>query len=55
MPTWPLDRDPYVLETSAPGIFAAGDVRSRSMTPVSSGVGDGPVADSLIHRYLAAP
>jgi thioredoxin reductase (NADPH) len=54
-PSWPLDRDPYVLETSVPGIFVAGDVRSRSIKRVASAVGEGSMAVSLIHEYLAEP
>ena len=50
---WPLDRDPYLLETSVPGIFAAGDVRSDSVKRVASGVGEGSVAISFVHQYLA--
>ena len=50
---WPLKRDPYPLETSVPGIFVAGDVRSRSIKRVASAVGEGSMAVSLIHEYLA--
>ncbi|HKI57177.1 MAG TPA: FAD-dependent oxidoreductase [Trueperaceae bacterium] len=50
---WPLERDPYLFETSVPGIFAAGDVRSGSVKRVASGVGEGSVSVSSIHRYLA--
>lgn len=49
---WPLKRAPYLLETSIPGIFAAGDVRSSSVKRVSSAVGEGAVAVQLIHQYL---
>jgi thioredoxin reductase (NADPH) len=52
---WPLRRDPYVLETTVPGVFVAGDVRSRSIKRVASAVGEGSMAVSLIHEYLAAP
>ena len=52
---WPLQRDPYVLETSVPGVFVAGDVRSRSIKRVASAVGEGSMAVSLIHEYLASP
>ena len=52
---FPLKRDPYVLETSVPGVFVAGDVRSRSIKRVASAVGEGSMAVSLIHEYLAAP
>jgi thioredoxin reductase (NADPH) len=50
---WQLKRDPYVLETSVPGVFVAGDVRSRSIKRVASAVGEGSMAVSLIHEYLA--
>jgi thioredoxin reductase (NADPH) len=50
---WPLKRDPYVLETSVPGVFVAGDVRARSIKRVASAVGEGSMAVSLIHQYLA--
>ncbi|WP_141576228.1 FAD-dependent oxidoreductase [Actinomadura sp. WMMA1423] len=49
---WPLTRQPYHLETSVPGVFAAGDVRSESMKRVASAVGDGAMAVALVHRYL---
>jgi thioredoxin reductase (NADPH) len=51
---WPLARDPHVLETSVPGVFVAGDVRARSIKRVASAVGEGSMAVSLIHEYLAA-
>ena len=51
---WPLRRDPYVLETSVPGVFVAGDVRARSIKRVASAVGEGSMAVSLIHEYLAS-
>jgi thioredoxin reductase (NADPH) len=50
---WPLRRDPYVLEASVPGVFVAGDVRARSIKRVASAVGEGSMAVSLIHEYLA--
>ncbi len=50
--TWPLKRDPFLLETSVPGIFVAGDVRARSIKRVASAVGEGSMAVSLIHQYL---
>jgi thioredoxin reductase (NADPH) len=50
---WALKRDPYVLETSVPGVFVAGDVRARSIKRVASAVGEGSMAVSLIHQYLA--
>ena len=51
---WPLARDPYLLETSVPGVFVAGDVRARSIKRVASAVGEGSMAVSLIHEYLAS-
>ena len=51
-PGWPLDRPPYHLETSVPGVFAAGDVRSESAKRVASAVGEGAMAVMLVHRYL---
>jgi thioredoxin reductase (NADPH) len=50
---WPLEREPLVLETSVPGVFVAGDVRARSIKRVASAVGEGSMAVSLIHQYLA--
>jgi thioredoxin reductase (NADPH) len=50
---WPLARDPYLLESSVPGIFVAGDVRADSVKRVASAVGEGALAVTLIHRYLA--
>jgi thioredoxin reductase (NADPH) len=49
---WPLDRAPYHLETSVPGIFVAGDVRAESAKRVASAVGEGAMAVMLVHRYL---
>jgi thioredoxin reductase (NADPH) len=49
---WQLDRDPYHLETSIPGVFVAGDVRSESVKRVASAVGEGAMAVTLVHRYL---
>lgn len=51
-PEWPLERDPLLMETSVPGIFAAGDVRQGVVRRVASAVGQGAVAVSLVHRYL---
>ncbi|MDX2703498.1 FAD-dependent oxidoreductase [Streptomyces sp. PA03-6a] len=51
---WPLPRDPYHLEASVPGVFAAGDVRAESVKRVASAVGEGAMAVSLVHRYLEA-
>jgi thioredoxin reductase (NADPH) len=50
---WPLDRDPFLLETSVPGIFAAGDVRHDSVKRVAAAVGEGSVTVQFVHRYLA--
>jgi thioredoxin reductase (NADPH) len=52
--SWPLERDPFLLETSAPGIFAAGDVRHGSVKRVASGVGEGSMAIAFVHQYLAS-
>jgi thioredoxin reductase (NADPH) len=49
---WPLDRQPYHLETSVPGVFVAGDVRAESAKRVASAVGEGAMAVMLVHRYL---
>lgn len=51
---WPCERRPYPLETSVPGIFAAGDVRFDSVKRVASGVGEGSIVISYVHQYLAA-
>ena len=50
---WPLDRDPGLLESSIPGIFAVGDVRHGSIKRVASGVGEGSIAIQLVHQYLS--
>jgi len=50
---WKLKRDPYLLETSIPGVFAAGDVRSGAMSRIASAVGEGSMAISFVHKYLA--
>ena len=50
---WRLDRDPWLLETSVPGIFAVGDVRHGSVKRVASGVGEGSIAVQFVHQYLA--
>ncbi|HZQ92746.1 MAG TPA: FAD-dependent oxidoreductase [Terriglobales bacterium] len=50
---WTLDRDPYLLETNVPGMFAVGDVRHGSVKRVASGVGEGSVAVQFIHQYLS--
>jgi thioredoxin reductase (NADPH) len=52
---WPLERPPMPLETSLPGVFAAGDVRYRSVKRVASAVGEGSIAVQLVHEYLAEP
>ena len=49
---WDLDRPPYHLETSVPGVFVAGDVRADSVKRVASAVGEGAMAVTLVHRYL---
>jgi thioredoxin reductase (NADPH) len=49
---WPLKREPYLLETSVPGVFVAGDVRARSLKRVASAVGEGSMSVSLVHQYL---
>jgi thioredoxin reductase (NADPH) len=49
---WPLQREPYLLESTVPGVFVAGDVRSRSIKRVASAVGEGSMAVSLVHEYL---
>jgi thioredoxin reductase (NADPH) len=50
---WPLDRSPYYLETSTPGVFAAGDVRHNSVKRCASAVGEGAMAVAFVHRYLS--
>jgi len=50
---WSLTRPPFTLETSVPGVFAAGDVRLNSMKRVASAVGEGAMSVYLVHRYLA--
>ncbi|MBM7830277.1 thioredoxin reductase (NADPH) [Agromyces cerinus] len=52
-PQWGLDRRPFALETSAPGVFAIGDVRSGSVKRVAAGVGEGGMAVAFVHQYLA--
>jgi thioredoxin reductase (NADPH) len=49
---WSLERDPYLLETSAPGIFACGDVRLGPVKRVASAVGEGSMAIAFVHQYL---
>ena len=50
---WPLGRAPHTLETNVPGVFVAGDVRARSIKRVASAVGEGSMAVSFVHQYLA--
>ena len=51
---WPLDREPFLLEASVPGVFVAGDVRHESVKRVASAVGEGSVAVAFVHRHLAS-
>ena len=51
-PHWPAEREPYLLETSLPGVFVAGDARRSSMKRVASAVGEGAIAVHLVHQYL---
>jgi thioredoxin reductase (NADPH) len=51
---WELDRDPYLLETSVPGIFACGDVRFSQVKRVAAAVGEGSMAIAFVHQYLAS-
>jgi len=50
---WTLDRDPYLLETNVPGVFAVGDVRHGSVKRVASGVGEGSICVQFVHQYLS--
>jgi thioredoxin reductase (NADPH) len=50
--SWPLERDPFLLETSVPGVFAAGDVRHGSSKRVAAAVGEGSAAVGMVHKYL---
>lgn len=52
-PGWPLDRDPFLLEASVPGVFAVGDVRHGSVKRVASSVGEGSIAIQFVHSHLA--
>jgi thioredoxin reductase (NADPH) len=52
-PGWTVDRDPFMLETSVPGVFAVGDVRHGSVKRVASGVGEGSIAIQFVHSHLA--
>jgi thioredoxin reductase (NADPH) len=49
---WPIERQPYLLETSLPGVFAVGDVRGGSIKRVASAVGEGSIAISFVHKVL---
>jgi thioredoxin reductase (NADPH) len=51
-PHWPLDREPYYLETSIPGVFAAGDVRHNAVRRCAAAVGEGAMAVAFVHRVL---
>jgi thioredoxin reductase (NADPH) len=51
--SWPLERDPYLLESSIPGVFVVGDVRANSVKRVASAVGEGSIAVQFIHQYLS--
>jgi thioredoxin reductase (NADPH) len=50
---WKLEREPFLLETCSPGVFAAGDVRAGAMNRVASAVGEGAMAIKFVHEYLA--
>ncbi len=52
-PEWPLKRAPHMLETSLPGVFAVGDIRSGSVKRVASAVGEGSMAVQFVHKILA--
>jgi thioredoxin reductase (NADPH) len=52
---WKLDREPFLLESSMPGIFAAGDVRAGAMNRIASAVGEGAMSIKFVHEYLAEP
>jgi thioredoxin reductase (NADPH) len=51
-PNWPIDREPYYLETNMPGVFAAGDVRHSSVKRCASAVGEGAMAVTFVNRYI---
>lgn len=51
---WALEREPFLLETSVPGVFAAGDVRARSVKRIASAVGEGSMAIQFVHQYLSS-
>jgi thioredoxin reductase (NADPH) len=50
---WQLDRQPYLLESNVPGVFAVGDVRHGSIKRVATSVGEGAMAVALVHQYIA--
>ena len=50
---WASDREPFLLESSVPGVFVAGDVRFRSIKRIASAVGEGSMAVQFVHQYLA--
>jgi thioredoxin reductase (NADPH) len=52
-PEWKENREPYLLESSVPGVFVAGDVRHGSVKRVASAVGEGSIAVQFVHQYLA--
>jgi thioredoxin reductase (NADPH) len=52
-PGWQLTREPFMLETSVPGIFCAGDVRSRSVKRIASAVGEGSMSVQFVHQHLS--
>jgi thioredoxin reductase (NADPH) len=52
-PTWTETREPFLLESSSPGVFVAGDVRHGSVKRVASAVGEGSIAVQFVHQYLA--
>jgi len=52
-PSWPLPRQPYLLEASVPGLFAAGDIRHQSVKRIASATGEGAMAIQFVHRYLS--
>jgi thioredoxin reductase (NADPH) len=51
---WKLDREPFALETSAPGIFAVGDIRSGSVKRVAASVGEGGIAIAVVHHTFSS-
>jgi thioredoxin reductase (NADPH) len=53
VPSWPLPREPYLLETNVPGILAAGDIRHQSIKRIASATGEGAMAIQFVHRYLS--